>query len=178
MIHEFFQYIRYTTGMKSLLVGLGNPGKEYEATLHNVGFMFLDYLEAHDYPPTWKLERVETYMNQSGLAVKKFAKQHTIKPAHLVIIHDDLDIEFGKFKISFARNSAGHRGVQNIIDQLKTNEFWRVRIGIANKKLVAIRKSGTVSDFVLSKFTPTEQKQLDDVFKSALHGLSDHLDHA
>ncbi|MDO8584277.1 MAG: aminoacyl-tRNA hydrolase, partial [bacterium] len=109
--------------MKSLLVGLGNPGKEYEATRHNVGFMFLEYLEKHEHPSSWKLERVETYMNQSGLAVKKFIKQHGIKPAHLVIIHDDLDIEFGKFKISFERNSAGHRGVQNIIDQLKTNKF-------------------------------------------------------
>lgn len=164
--------------MKSLLVGLGNPGKEYESTRHNVGFMFLDYLEKHEYPVSWKLERVETYMNQSGLAVKKFIKQHSIKPAHLVIIHDDLDIEFGKFKISFERNSAGHRGVQNIIDRLKTNKFWRVRIGIANRKLVAARKSDAVADFVLAKFTPGEQKQLDSVFKAALNGLSNQLDHA
>src|SRR3989344_9543798 len=115
-----------------LIVGLGNPGKEYEYTRHNVGFMFLEYLEKHDVPAGWKIERAGTYMNQSGLAVKKFIKKHATKPARLVVIHDDLDIEFGKFKISFARNSAGHRGVQNIIDQLKTNKFWRVRIGTAS----------------------------------------------
>ncbi len=164
--------------MKSLLVGLGNPGTEYENTRHNVGFMFLEYLESHDHPTKWKLERAETYMNQSGLAVKKFTKQHNIKPARLVIIHDDLDIEFGRFKISFARNSAGHRGVQNIIDQLKTNEFWRVRIGIANPKLKKMRAAGTVAEFVLAKFTPTEASGLKNIFKAALHGLSDHLDHA
>ena len=164
--------------MKSILIGLGNPGKEYEYTRHNVGFMFLEYLKAHDYPKTWDLERVETYMNQSGLAVKKFAKQYNIKPTHIVIVHDDLDIEFGKFKISFARNSAGHRGVQNIIDQLKTNKFWRVRIGVANAKLKKMRAAGTVADFVLAKFTPTEASELNNIFNQALHGLSDHLDHA
>ncbi|MEK7582963.1 MAG: aminoacyl-tRNA hydrolase [Patescibacteria group bacterium] len=164
--------------MKTLLVGLGNPGTEYKNTRHNVGFMFLDYLEAHDHPGSWKLERADTYMNQSGLAVKKFIKKHAIKPARLVVTHDDLDIEFGKFRVSFERNSAGHRGVQNIIEHLKTNKFWRIRIGIANPKLKKMRAAGTVADFVLSKFTPTEISELNNIFKTALHGLSDHLDHA
>ncbi len=164
--------------MKILLVGLGNPGAEYETTRHNIGFMFLDYLEKHEYPSSWKLERAETYMNQSGIAVKKFIKKQAIKPIQLVVVHDDLDIEFGRFKVSFERNSAGHRGVQNIIDQLKTSKFWRLRIGVANPKLKKMRAAGTVADFVLSKFTSTEASALKNIFKAALHGLSDHLDHA
>ena len=163
-----------------LIFGIGNPDKEYIGTRHNVGCAFLEYLNEHLDEPLRKnvtLAQSSVFVNTSGTELKKLKAKYKVKMEHIVVIHDDLDIEFGKFKISFGRNSAGHRGVQNIIDQLKTNEFWRVRIGIANAKLKKMRAAETVPDFVLSKFTPTEAAELQNIFKSALHGLSDHLNH-
>lgn len=147
-----------------LLFGIGNPGKEYENTRHNVGWAFVDHVgPMHGFICATS----ETFVNLSGATVKKLKAKHKIKNEDIIIVHDDLDIEFGKFKLSFDRSSAGHKGVQSIIDALKTQKFWRLRIGIANGKLKGARAAGKVPDFVLSKFTPTEQKQLPDIFKQA-----------
>ncbi|MEK7114725.1 MAG: aminoacyl-tRNA hydrolase, partial [Patescibacteria group bacterium] len=113
-----------------LIIGLGNPGKEYEKTYHNAGFLFVDYLINSQLPITnYKLLKTDVYMNQSGNFVKKTLKKYKIKPEEILIVHDDSDIELGKYKISFGRGSAGHNGVQSIIDALKTKNFWRLRIG-------------------------------------------------
>src|SRR3989338_8205235 len=134
--------ISYTLHMKrKLLFGIGNPGKEYEGTRHNVGWMFAEYENG---------ETSDVFVNNSGVAVKKLKSKYKAKNEEIVIAHDDLDIEFGKIKIAFDRSSAGHKGVQSIMDVLKTQKFWRVRIGIANSKLKGARKAGKVSDFVLS----------------------------
>jgi len=153
------------------LFGIGNPGDEYKETRHNVGVSFLDWSEL-------QYAKSDGFVNASGAEVKKLLAKKKTPPARLFVAHDDLDIKFGKFKISFGRNSAGHKGVQSIIDQLKTNKFWRIRIGIANKKLASARRAEKVPDFVLAKFTATEKKNLETVFKEALHALKHHLNHA
>src|SRR3989338_9783815 len=140
-----------------ILFGIGNLGKEYIGTRHNVGVAFLEWSKM-------EYTKSDGFVNTSGAFVKKLLAKKKTPVKRLVVVHDDLDIEFGKFKISFGRNSAGHKGVQSIIDALKTNQFWRVRIGIANKKLASARASESVPDFVLARFTPAEQKQLKTIF--------------
>lgn len=141
-----------------LIIGLGNPDPEYAETRHNVGFMVVDKIAAENdvefgfdkkinaeiakgrfnNKPVI-LAKSHTYVNNTGEAVKKLKNKFKIKPADIVVIHDDLDIEFGNFKVSFEKNSGGHKGVQNVIDNLKTNKFWRLRIGTANRKVVTAR---------------------------------------
>lgn len=147
-----------------LLFGIGNPGQDYEGTRHNIGRAFAAYEGGHE---------SDVFVNLSGSAVKKLKTKLKLKNDNLIIAHDDLDIPFGKVKLSFDRSSAGHKGVQSIIDALKTQKFWRLRFGTANSKLKSARKAGKVPDFVLSKFTPTEQKELKNIFKHA-HDLISH----
>src|SRR3989344_5094895 len=141
-----------------LLFGIGNPDIKYEDTRHNVGRAFAAH--EHGYES-------DVFVNLSGPAVKKLKAKLKAKNEDIVIAHDDLDIEFGKFKLSFDRNSAGHKGVESIIAALKTKKFWRLRFGIANSKLKSARASGKVAEFVLSKFSPSEQKELTTIFQQA-----------
>lgn len=136
-----------------LIVGLGNPGEKYENTRHNLGFMAIDDL-AQIYNGKWKTEKKFdcqlaiidtkilgqegklilvkplTFMNASGFAVSKLMSFYKIEPKNLWVIHDDLDIAPGKFKIKSKGGSAGHRGVSSIVEQLGTTEFVRFRLGI------------------------------------------------
>jgi len=118
------------------------------------------------------------FVNKTGETVKKIKTCYKVKNEDITVIQDDLDIEFGNSKISFEKDSGGHRGVQSIIDNLRTNKFWRLRIGTANHKLVSARhqktlkdKKAKVGDFVLSKFTPNEKTELKKIFKEALEKL-------
>ncbi|MEK7189619.1 MAG: aminoacyl-tRNA hydrolase [Patescibacteria group bacterium] len=166
-----------------LIVGLGNPGKEYEKTRHNVGFAILDkllsVLEFDDWVDNKKfhakvaegkinakkilLFKPQTFMNNSGEAVSAAAKFYKIKPANVWVIHDDLDLPLGKIKIQRDRSSAGHNGVQSIINSLGTQDFVRFRIGIAPARQT--KKSG--ADFVLSKFSLAEAATLKKTISSA-----------
>lgn len=196
-----------------LIIGLGNPGEEYEGTRHNVGFWVVDTIarqEDVDFEFNKKLNakiakisrlnldisrfnldkskagrrgpfilaKPQTFVNKSGEAVKKLKLFYKAKAEDIVVVHDDLDIEFGNFKLSFAKDSGGHRGVQSVIDHLKTNKFWRLRVGTANRKLTTARhqktlkaKKESVGYFVLSKFAPVEQIELKKVIKKALTRL-------
>lgn len=115
-------------------------------------------------------------MNNSGGSLKKALAQLKIKPkpADILIIHDDLDIELGRMKMSFGRSSAGHRGVESIIKALKTNKFWRLRIGIGLKKKPDGKK---LIDFILKKFSPAEERTLNKNFKKISAGLTTWLAH-
>jgi len=181
-----------------LIIGLGNPGEEYENTRHSVGFTVVDEIARKEgskfsFENKFNAEVAKsrfgskpvilvkpfTFVNKSGEAAKKIRLFYKVKSEDIIVIHDDLDIEFGSFKLSFAKHSGGHRGVQSVIDSLKTNKFWRLRIGIANRKLATARrqktlkaKSEAVGDFVLSKFTPSEQTELKKTIKKALERLS------
>ncbi len=165
-----------------LIVGLGNIGKDYEGTRHNIGFAFLDFLEGKLDTKKFMPLKPTTFVNKSGEDVKKAKNKYKIKAENIIIVHDDLDIEFGNVKLSFAKDSGGHRGVQSIIDHLKTNKFWRLRLGTANRKLKVARhqknlkaKKEAVGDFVLSKFTPNEREKLKQIFKQAFEKLCSNI---
>lgn len=164
----------------TILVGLGNPGKEYENTYHNAGFLALesmlpptgadrgalkkykklfDFLETDSVVFVWPL----TFMNDSGKAVREALKKFDGTAKDLVVVHDDSDLTIGHYKTSFARNSAGHNGVQSIIDALGTNAFTRVRIGIRPAMEKRRQKAG---EFALKKITSGDQKKLADVFRT------------
>ena len=170
--------------MTKLIIGLGNPNQEYQNTRHNVGFMFLDYLakkiDANDFAEDKKhnalvskskvektsvvLAKPLCYVNKSGEVVSKLAKFYKIKSSDIIVVQDDLDIEFGSFKNSFEKNSGGHKGVESIIKALKTNKFYRLRIGTSVRALEKAREQSDkkrdafVMDFVLAKFSPKDQE--------------------
>ena len=183
--------------MTKLIIGLGNPDEEYQNTRHNVGFMFLDYLakkiDANDFAEDKKhnalvskskvektsvvLAKPLCYVNKSGEVISKLAKFYKIKSSDIIVVQDDLDIEFGSFKNSFEKNSGGHKGVESIIKALKTNKFYRLRIGTSVRALLKAREQSDkkrddfVMDFVLSKFTKMEHEKLKSLFKEASERL-------
>ncbi len=154
-----------------IIIGLGNPGKEYEKTYHNVGFLAVNYLAKN--PPISnfqfsisKLLKSDVFMNESGGFVAKMLKKQGVKPENLLIVHDDSDIEIGKYKISFDRGSAGHNGVESIIKSLKTKNFWRLRIGIRPQK-----SKQKAEKFVLKKIDKKNLEILEKVFEEATHKI-------
>lgn len=158
-----------------LIVGLGNPGAKYQNNRHNVGFMFIDFmvrkleslkgiklkeekiLPVTCYPlPALILAKPNTFMNQSGLAVKRLLSNlPTFKPSNLVIVHDDLDIPLGKFKIQKGIGPKVHNGLKSIEKALKTKDFWRIRIGVDNRQPDRWIEGET---YVLTNFLPEEKK--------------------
>ena len=152
-----------------LVVGLGNPGKEYKGTRHNVGFMVLDnYLgkvswknksDSFFYSTEINNEQVifikpNTYMNLSGIAVKKIAKFYKLKPEDILVIQDDLDMSLGSFKVKRNSSSGGHNGIKSIITELGTEEFGRLKIGIDKDSRIPVDK------YVLSKFSTQELEKI------------------
>lgn len=160
-----------------LFVGLGNPEKKYFSTRHNIGFMCLDYLwpdEVWSENKKFKALVLEkggdlylkplTYMNNSGEAVKAALDYYKLDPeSDLFVIHDELDLDFGRHRLSRDSSSAGHRGVESIITLLKTKNFPRLRLGV---KTPDLRTLISPENFVLQKFSPAEMKQLPDLFES------------
>lgn len=156
-----------------LVIGLGNPGREYENTYHNAGLLAVDSLgsgfprngfktgssKSFEYLKLGNLVCAKSlvFMNESGQAVLKAIKYFKLKPAQLWVIHDDSDIALGKYKISFGSRSAGHRGVESIIKSLGSKDFYRLRIGIR-------REGGKASNFVLKKITKSDKEILNKVF--------------
>jgi peptidyl-tRNA hydrolase, PTH1 family len=159
-----------------IIVGLGNPGKQYEKTRHNAGFILVDRIkETHKFPDfrfdkkfeaelsrnkseltenrDVMLAKPQTMMNNSGKSIGAILDYYKPSLEDIIVIHDDIDIEIGKYKISSDSGSAGHNGVQDIIDKLGTQNFKRIRIGVANEK---IRAQIDPSDFVLQQFSETE----------------------
>jgi PTH1 family peptidyl-tRNA hydrolase len=169
-----------------LIVGLGNPGKEYMETRHNVGWTMLSHFIEHEGLPSFVLSAKysaqisagvvkekdvlvilpQTYMNRSGVAVKKAFALSKDTDMTLIVVYDDIDLPVGSIKISHGRGAGGHNGVQSIIDTLGTKEFTRVRVGIGQKGILEIvrRPRGeALSKYVLAEFTKAEQEKLVDV---------------
>jgi PTH1 family peptidyl-tRNA hydrolase len=158
--------------MIRLLVGLGNPGPEYEATRHNAGFWWLDAaarrLGASLQPqrqwfglaarasgpqgPVWLLEPM-TYMNLSGKSVAALARFYKIEPAQMLVVHDELDLPPGQARLKLGGGAAGHNGLRDIVAQLGTPDFWRLRLGIGHPGIKA-----EVADYVLHK-PPAEERE-------------------
>lgn len=147
-----------------LIVGLGNPGTKYEKTRHNFGFMVIDFLIENKQLDSQKIKLIkpQTFMNNSGQEVKKIADYYKIIIEDIIVIHDDIDLPLGEIKVQTGRGSAGHKGVQSIIDALGTNDFTRIRIGIRPEKLTL-----DTEKFVLQKFTPEEQEIIEQTIKKA-----------
>lgn len=165
-----------------LIVGLGNYGPEYEKTRHNYGFMVVDELARKHSFPDFKLDKEhnvlisiesdvilikpQTYMNNSGKAVKSVIAYYKIEPKDILVIHDDADIQLGEVKEDESRGSAGHKGVQSIIDELKTNEFRRMRMGINSEDPSFQGKE--LEDVVLKNFSNNEQPIVEETIKKAV----------
>ena len=128
--------VRYGVGVNPckirLIIGLGNPDKKYGKTYHNIGVLFIEYLAENGYADA-ELVKSNAFMNQSGPMVAKLLRKSGVKPKEILVAHDDSDIELGKYKVCFGRGSAGHKGVESIINSLSTKNFWRLRIGIGKK---------------------------------------------
>jgi len=152
-----------------LFFGLGNPGKEYENTRHNLGQKiikkYVDTLPATSLLNKSKLQSqlceishnilaISTeYMNLSGISVQKVAAFYKITPDNIYIIHDDLDLSVGEWRLQFDRGPAGHNGVKSVIENLGTQAFWRIRIGIGHP-----HSDIPVEDYVLKNFSSEEKK--------------------
>ncbi len=175
-----------------LIVGLGNPGREYESTRHNIGFMIVDKL-AHELggiDATWKEDKVRkafvarvgdvilakplTFMNNSGIAVGALVRFYKLAPQDLWVLHDDIDLPLGKIRIRESGGTGGHHGIESIASALKTDAFVRFRMGIGRGK--------NIVDFVLSRFTQHEAGTLKHLVKHGTEAvqmaLLDGLDRA
>ncbi len=176
---------------KGLIVGLGNPGPEYEHTRHNIGFMVVDavleeisskpYRRMEQLPPTdiyrlWRvsLPRVKgdfllakpmTYMNLSGVAVARICRENGIQPRNALIIHDELDLPLGRLKFKLGGGSAGHNGVSSVANELGTADFPRLRMGVGRPVSEPSR------DYVLAPFAPEELPLLAKVVSVARDAL-------
>jgi peptidyl-tRNA hydrolase, PTH1 family len=156
-----------------LILGLGNPGKQYEMTRHNAGFMVLDLLAGgtewdnkHDAQMIKAddviLAKPQLYMNLSGQPVKQILKFYP--DATVVVVHDELDFPLGSIKVQKGVSAAGHNGVQSIIDELGTKDFIRVRLGVNNPET---RQELPGDAYVLQKFTEQELNILKEVMTKA-----------
>ncbi len=165
-----------------LVVGLGNPGREYASTRHNVGWMALDELARRAAADAWKKKfsgewtrgtlggracvflRPETYMNESGRSVQPAAAFFHVEPRDIVVLHDELDLPFGEVRLKLSGGHAGHNGLRSLLQHLGTPDFARVRVGIGRPP-AGFR--GEVADFVLSAFDGVERASVPDVVAKA-----------
>ncbi|MGA7217169.1 MAG: aminoacyl-tRNA hydrolase [Candidatus Sulfotelmatobacter sp.] len=168
-----------------LIVGLGNPGVEYQFTPHNIGFLAVDRIAGErgveirnrqcraltariavsDVPVL--LAKPETYMNLSGLSVAELAAEHDVKPeSDLIVIQDELDFPLGTLRIHSRRSSAGHNGIESIIGALATNDFLRIRIGVAPE-----RKVSDGQGYLLSPFRKAELAIVDGMLDTAAEAV-------
>ena len=170
-----------------LLVGLGNPGKKYERTRHNIGFLVVEEIAKEkqlEFKNKTSIEaevaqaddlvllKPQTFMNVSGRAVKAFVSKNKCNASDMVVIYDDADLPFGEIKFKQAGSSGGHNGIQSIIESFPAGTpIARVRIGIGR----AINPDVPLDAFVLQKWTDEEEKKLPDVIKRAIEKVMEHL---
>jgi len=168
-----------------LIVGLGNPGEEYERTPHNMGFLVVDRIASEhrveirnrqcraltariqvgDEPVL--LAKPETYMNLSGLSVRELVAEYEAKPeADLIVIQDELDFPLGTLRIHTRRSSAGHNGIESIIGALGTQDFLRIRIGVAPE-----RKVEDGQGYLLSPFRKADLPVVDEMIDTAAEAV-------
>ena len=156
-----------------IVVGLGNPGEKYAHTRHNAGRLAEEFI-SNSGKVRAKFLFSDTFMNKSGSFASKFVKSKKAAEK-LVVLYDDLDLPLGRLKVSFGRSSGGHRGVESVIRALKTENFIRIRIGIAQAtpsgKIKKPKGEIAVLDFILGEWHPVEEAILKKVFKQALEIL-------
>ena len=171
-----------------LIVGLGNPGEKYAKTRHNIGFMILDKIaqergvvfrlkphyesrfgEMGNLQNRIKLVEPQTFMNDSGRAVGKCKDYWKVASVDIWVIYDDVDLELGKVRINLGGSSAGHRGVQSIIDQIGES-FWRIRIGVNKSDQIP------TDDWVLMNFEKKDQEKLNKIIDETSQIVIEYLD--
>ena len=168
-----------------MMVGLGNPGSEYEQTRHNAGFWFIDEL-AWQYKATLKEEKKffgsvarisisgsdlwllkpSTFMNRSGQAVAALAQFYKIKPEEILVVHDELDIPCGRIKFKLGGGNGGHNGLKDIQARLGTPDFYRLRLGIDHPG-----DRNLVVGYVLNKPSPEHRQQIDGAINKSLKAV-------
>lgn len=173
------------------IVGLGNPGEKYSRTRHNLGFEVIEEFVKHKMPDeNWSLDkklksevvkygdlifaRPQTFMNNSGMAVKLLVDYFKISLEDVIIIHDELDLPLGKIKVRSGGAAAGHHGVESIIKSLNSDKFIRVRLGIGNLKTLSAERKGAHVDtnkFVLEPFISNEKSKVKHLIKQAVKAL-------
>ncbi len=176
-----------------LFVGLGNPGKQYQYTRHNIGFRVLEafiirnigvdqkwkkgfssqFLQYHFKGQKTIFAKPQTYMNLSGKSVEKIINYYGISNHQLLVVYDDIHLSLGNIRIRKQGSSGGHKGIESIIGSLSTEEFPRLRIGIRNDLLL---QQIDYPSFVLSRFLPEEEHVLKKIIHRAVKALEDIVD--
>lgn len=142
-----------------LIIGLGNPGSKYIHNRHNVGYLFIDFLKDSGAAQNDELLKTNTFMNDSGVFVKKVLATNSYPLDALYIAHDDLDLKLGEYKIQFGVGPKVHNGINSVESALGTKDFWRIRIGVDNRK-----NDDEGGKYVLEDFTDEELKTLEGVY--------------
>lgn len=167
-----------------IIVGLGNPGKEYANSRHNIGFMCMDYLTKHHSFGEWErrqtvalcqgqlqgipvvLAKPRTYVNLSGQAATYLLSRFRAKPQDLLVVHDDLDLPLGKIRIRPGGSAGGHNGIRSIIESIGTQEFARIRLGIGRPP------EDNAVDHVLGRFTSQERTVIQEAVEKAAEAVA------
>jgi PTH1 family peptidyl-tRNA hydrolase len=152
-----------------LIIGLGNLGEGYVSTRHNAGFLVVDGLQKVKLPGGIMVKKSDVFMNESGSFVKKLVDQYKLDPSNLYIVHDDLDIKLGEYKIQFGKGPRDHNGLKSVDEALGTDQYWHVRVGVDNRPLDN-RPEGI--EYVLQNFTHEERKILDNVIEEVCKKLA------
>ena len=186
--------------MHLIIIGLGNPGKKYEHTRHNIGRDIVSAFADANTFPEWEFDKYanaliteltsknntitlvlpETYMNNSGTTVAYLAKKYKSSPEQLIVVQDDLDLPFGYIRIDFNRGDGGHNGIKDITKRLKSKSYTRIRFGIIPTHNGALRKpkgEKKILDFVLKPFTNQEQAQIPSLLTKTTTILSTLITH-
>ncbi len=180
-----------------VIIGLGNPGAEYADTRHNIGFMFIDKIKEIWNFSEWEfnkkfdaeivkgnieeneviLAKPQTFMNLSGDSVRAILDFYKLMPEDILVIQDDLDIAIGKYKVATDSSSAGHHGIEDIIEKIGTQKFRRIRVGIGeatNEGVIKCRLGA--HDFVLGKFSEEEMEKIGNIEKDILEEVKKFLE--
>lgn len=168
-----------------MIVFLGNPGIQYRQSRHNVGFMVCDrFLERMDLTDSWQtkfhanflkqlsyvLLKPQTFMNGSGVSVQEASRFFGIKPENILVVHDDIELPFGEVRRQIGGGMGGHNGLRSVRQHLGTEAFGRLRVGVG-------RPTGgmQVADFVLARFSPLEEEQMENILDSAVESALQYL---
>lgn len=167
--------------LMKLIVGLGNPGREYAGTRHNIGFGVIARLSDEYHIPLNSKEhkavcgkgfiegekvilaQPQTFMNLSGESVRSIADYYKIEPEDIIVAYDDIDLEVGQIRVRRKGSAGGHNGIKNIISHLGTNEFPRVKVGVGAKP-----QGGDLVNHVLGHFSKEDEKKIDEVLDEAV----------
>ncbi len=183
-------FLKKTSGVDWLIVGLGNPGDQYENTRHNVGWRALEELAETAGVPVQKLKykaltntctvggakvllmKPITYMNLSGEAVGEAARFFKLPPERILVLSDDVSLPVGRLRIRKSGSAGGHNGLKSIIQHLGTDQFPRVKIGVGGKP----HPDYDMADWVLGKFSPEDKKTIDEMVQKAARAAAYYIE--